>query len=285
LSILEQHWRKAAASINKVFRQPAGPQPRLEELEREILVLTTENQSLAGELERIRTESERHRSEELHNIEILERTQRRTETARIADAKRLAEFEQLFVDAEAGRKLQRDQIKALEASLAETTSRLEVRDNQLKFLQDSAREQLQALRIALAETASRLETGDNELKRLQSAAHKQILALETALAEAASRFETTDNKIQGLRARILEQAQQLEAACSSSTRQFEATNNQVKGLEKTLELEHRLQQNIFEDVQTQLREQHQRLNRATVTGVFIAVLVVAAVASLWVSNS
>ncbi len=249
MSSLEQHWRKAAASIHKAFRQPADPQPRLEELEREILVLTKEHQSLAGELERIRAESERRRSEELQKIETLEKTQWQTETARIADAKRLAEFEQLLAGLENDRKLQRAQIKALEVSLAETTSRLEIRDNQLKFLQDSAREQFQAL--------------------------------ETSLAETSSRFETTDHRIQDLRAKILEQAQRLGASLSSATRQFDATNNQVKALDKKLELDCRLQQNIFEDAQAQLREQDARLNRTIVTGVFILVLVVVAVAILF----
>jgi chromosome segregation ATPase len=281
VSTLEQHWRKAAASINKVFSQQAGPQRRLEELEREILAVIAENQGLASELERIRADSERRRSEELRKIETLEQTQRQTETARIADAKRLVEFEQLFAGLDTDRKLQRDQIKALEASLAETTSRLEIRDNQLKFLQDSARDQLQALKTALAEATSRLETGDNELKRLQDSAHKQILAIETSLAETSSRFESTDNKIQGLRAKILEQAQQLEASFASTTRQFDATNNQVKALEKKLELEHRLQQNIFEDAQAQLREQDARLKRAMMTWGFILALVVVAVASLF----
>ena len=84
-----------------------------------------------------------------------------------------------------------------------------------------------------------------------------------------------------MRAKILEQAQRLGASLSSTTRQFDATNNQVKALDKKLELDRRLQQNIFEDAQAQLREQDARLNRTIVTGVFILVLVVVAVAILF----
>ncbi|MDH3900008.1 MAG: hypothetical protein OEU51_03035, partial [Gammaproteobacteria bacterium] len=158
MGTLEQYWRKVAVGINKAFRQQATPQPRLEELEREILAFTTENQTLAGNLERIRADSERRRSEELRKIETLEETQRQTETARIAEARRLAELERLLVEVEAWRQRKHEQVSALEASLAETTDRLEARDNQLKFLQDSAREQHQALKTALAEASSRLET-------------------------------------------------------------------------------------------------------------------------------
>jgi chromosome segregation ATPase len=273
LGTLQQYWRKVAVSINKAFRKQAGPQPRLEELEREILAFTTENQTLAGKLERIRADSERRRSEELQKFDTLGQTQLQTETARIADARRLAELERLQVEVEAGRKREHAQVRALEASLSETTDRLEARDNQLKFLQDYARKQHQELKTALAEASSRLETRDNELKRLLDSAQEQIVALEASLSEISKRFETTDNAIGGLRAGLVQQLTRLAASLSSTTVQLEATNRQVKTLEKKIEIEHRLQQNMFEDTQAQLHKQGERLSRVIVTAVFTLVLV------------
>jgi chromosome segregation ATPase len=281
LGTLEQYWRKLAAGINKTFRhEPPPVEPRLEELEREILTFSRENQTLAGKVEEIRVDSERRGSDELGKIEILEENQRQTETARIADARRLDELKRLHDEVAAGQKREHEQFTALEASLAETTSRLEARDNQLKFLQDSAREEHQALKTALAEASSRLETRDNELERLLDSAQEQIAALEASLAETAKRFETTDGKLAELRASLHQQLTRLGASLSSGNVQLEATNRHIRTLEKKLEVEYRLQQNLLEDMQAQLRRQDERLSRAMATAVFAIVLAIVAGAVL-----
>ena len=80
MGTLEQYWRKAAASLNKVTDQHTVTQPRLEELEREILTLTSENLTLTGKLERIRADFERCRIEDLCKIETLEQIHAPVET-------------------------------------------------------------------------------------------------------------------------------------------------------------------------------------------------------------
>jgi len=277
---LNKYWHLAIASLNKSIRHPAGSRRDRKELERDILALTTENQTLAGRLEEIRVDSGRRGLETSRKIDALEHMHRQTEAAGIAAVNKLAELEQLLVGTEDGRKLARQQLTALEASLAETARRLDTRDNQLKFLQDSAREQLQAFKTALVETSSRLETRDNELTRLQEAAHAQIAALETSLAEAVNRFETTDSELRDLRAAKVEQGQQLETYLASTTAMLEASNNQVRALEKKLEIEHRLQQNRFEDTQAQLRKQTRRLGWVMLAALLSLVLAAAAGALL-----
>jgi chromosome segregation ATPase len=262
LNTFQDYLRKAAAGLEKVFRREGGLDPRLQQLERDLLALTIENQTLAGKLEKLAAESERHRTEALQRFEVLERARRDTETACGADAGRLRELERHLTETGEQRAQERAQIAALEAFIDDTKTRLETRDNQLKFLQDSAREQLQALKTSLAEAASRLETRDNELSHLQDTTREQIVVLENSLGGAARRFETLDGEMNELRSRLGEQTRQFEAVLSSTNVLFESMNNQIEALEKKLELEHQLQQNLFRDTQTQLRRQDSRMKRA-----------------------
>ncbi|MGB5541569.1 MAG: hypothetical protein WBO37_15910 [Gammaproteobacteria bacterium] len=273
---LRQYWRGAAASINKFLGLQPNPRQRQETLERELLALTSEYQALAGKLELMRAESERRALLTLQKVEGLEESRREAGTARMADAARLAELEQRLVATEQARETGHSQVMALEASLRETTHRLETRGNQLKFLQDSAREQLQVLKTALAEAASRLETRDDALEARQDAAHEQIDALGTSLARTVSRFESTDSAVEALRAAREEQARTLETYLASTTVQLEAASQQVMALEKKLDAEHRLQHKLFEDAQAQLHRQDKRLRHIMLVAVFALVLAAAA---------
>lgn len=280
MGTLEQYWRKAAAGINKAFGLQAPPPHRLEELERNILNLTAENKTLSGRLERIRADSERHRSNEIRKIEALEQAHRESETARIADTDRLAELMQLLAGVDTGCRQERDQVKTLEASLGETLNRLETRNNQLKFLQDSAREQLDAFKTALAEASSRLETSDNELMHMQESAHERTVALEASLSRASDQLAVTDSEIRELRDRVAEQAQQHEASLASTTAQLDASNNWIEALEGTIQVEHSLQQNMVRDVMARLQKQDQRLHRIIMIAVLTLMLVAGAGAIL-----
>jgi chromosome segregation ATPase len=275
LGTIEHYLRKAAAGLDKAFRREAGPGPRLPQLERELIALTMENQTLAGKLERSTADSGRHRSEALQRFETLEQALRETDTARVADAGKLFGLEQRLAAVQAERTLELDRIKALESLLADTKSRLETRDNQLKFLQDSAREQLQVLKTSLAEASSRLGTRDDELRRLQDTTHEQIAALERSLADASGRFDITEGELSGLRTRIDEHAQRLETVLASVNGLFEATNNQVQALEKKLDLEHKLQQNQFQDTQAQLHRQDRRLYRVVAATAVVLLMIIA----------
>jgi chromosome segregation ATPase len=281
LGTFEQYLRKAAAGIKFGSGRQAELQPRIQELERELLALARENQSLAGKLERFRADYERLRSTDLHTIETLAQAHRDYGTATTAHAGRLSELEQGLVEIQSEGALEHERIKALEDFLAGTKNRLEIRDNQLKFLQDSAREQLQLLKSSLAEASSRLETRDNELAHRQDAERDRIGVLETSLAEASRRFETTESEISAMRAQLLTQTQQLEASRASANTLFEATTNQVGTLEKKLELEHTLQQNLFRDAETQLRKQDTRLKRVTAAAFILVLAAVAGAVIFW----
>jgi len=281
LGTLEQYLRKAAASIKPGSGRQADPWPRFQKLERELLDLTRENQTLAGKLERFRADFEHLSSAELQKIETLEQAHRENATARASDARRLSELEQGLVGVQAERTREHERLEALEEFLAETKNRLETRDNQLKFLQDSAREQLHSLKTSLTEASSRLETRDHELAHRQDAAYEQIVGLETSLAETSRRFETTDSEISTLQAQLLKQTQQLVASRASANTLFEATTNQVRTLEKKLEVEHTLQQNLFRDAETQLRKQHERLSRVIAAAFILVLAAVAGAIIFW----
>jgi sensor domain CHASE-containing protein len=90
-----------------------------------------------------------------------------------------------------------------------------------------------------------------------------------------------DSALGELQSAKAEQAQQLEASLDSVTVQLEATGNQLEALEKRLDVEHRLQQNMFEDTQAQLRKQNERLRQIMVAAVFALLLAAAAGAILF----
>jgi len=280
LDTIEHYWRKAAAGVTRVFRQQTGAEPRLETLERELLALTREHHVLVAQLEKSRTEFEQRDSGALRKLDALEQAHRQSETARVADARRLAELEQLLVGIEAGYQVAHDRVKAMDASLTETSKRLEARANQIKFLQDSAGEQLHALKTMLAEASSRLETSDNELRKVQDSAQEQIAALEGTLAGASNRFESTDSEIRQLREDVAERARQLATVLDSVTTRLEAKDNRVEALEKQIETGHKLQQTGIQDMQEQLDRQGHHLDRVMVMAVVALVLVAATGAML-----
>jgi chromosome segregation ATPase len=261
LSTFGNYLRKARADLKKAFPRASSSDLRVQQFERDLLSLTVENQTLAAKLEQLTAELERERSESLHRSEFLEHAQRDTEAARATDAGSMRKLEQSLATAEAQRAQEHEQIVALKTLLDETRTRMETRDNQLKFLQDSAHERLERLKTSLAETASRLETRDNELRRLLETTRERIVAIENALEETGRRFETLEGGTGELRSRLGEQTRQLDAGLSSTNTLFESMNNQIQTLQKKLDIEHKLQQNLFQDTQMQLRRQHSRFNR------------------------
>lgn len=285
MASLAQYWHKTTASINKVFRQQTPDQPSLNDVERALLDLKIEHQTLAGKLDRIHTDCERSSADELGKIAVIERTYQETDAARIAGARKLVELQNQLGEIQALRKLDHDQIKAIEASLTETTSRLETRANQLRFIQDSANEQLRAFKTSLAEAASRLETRDNDLRQQQDSAHEQIVALEVAVNEIPGRFKTTSDEIKELRVAITEQIKQLEASSSSLSAILENTDDQVKVLENKLDTALQLHENKFQNTQARLCSQEKRLDRIVAMTLVTFALVVITVAILfWSSN-
>ncbi|MGD2112577.1 MAG: hypothetical protein PVI50_04260, partial [Gammaproteobacteria bacterium] len=114
--------------MHRALGHQSGAGARLESLERELLDLSAQHQSLAGNLERIRTDFERRWSVGFKQLTTLEQTCRQTEAARLAETSRLNELEQQLSGIETGHAQERAQITALEASLSETEHRLETRN-------------------------------------------------------------------------------------------------------------------------------------------------------------
>jgi chromosome segregation ATPase len=280
LDTIEHYWRKAAAGVGRIFRQQADVDPRLETLQRELLALTRDHQAVVAQLEKARGDFESRDAAGLRKIETLEQKYRQSETARLADSRRLAELEQLLVGIEAGYQLTHDRTKELEASLAETSKRLEARSNQLKFLQDTAGEQLHAVKTMLAEASSRLETGDNELNKTRELVQDKIATFDAALADTSSRFERADSEIRELRETIAEHARQLGTVPPSVDARLEAKEKQLVALEKQVEAEQRLRQVYFKDTQARVDGLEWRLNRSLLAGVVALALVAASGAIL-----
>jgi chromosome segregation ATPase len=282
LGSLAQYWHKTTASINKVFRQQTPNQPSLNDVEREILDLKIEHQTLAGKLDRIHTDCERSSTNELRRIAVIEQTYQETEAARIAGTKKLVELQNHLGEVQALRKLDHDQIKVIKASLTETTSRFEARANQLKFIQDSANEQLRAFKTSLAEASSRLETRDNDLRQQQDSAQEQIVALEAAVDEISGRFKTKGDEIREIRVTIAQQIERLEAFYSSLSAMLENTHDQTKVLENKLDTALQLQENRFQDTQSRLYNQDKRLDRTLVmTLSTLAIVVITGAILFW----
>jgi chromosome segregation ATPase len=158
-----------SGSSGKSHRQQTSSESRaipaasLDELQRDILSIGREYQSLSAQVERLRADFERARVEENHKTLTLEQIHQADAAAWRGDAERLAALQQRFTEAEAAREQTREQIRTIETSLEEASERLEKRNNQLRFLQNSTSEQIKALETSLAEASSRLETRDNQL--------------------------------------------------------------------------------------------------------------------------
>jgi chromosome segregation ATPase len=273
LGTLKQYWKKVNASLVSPFKPQAPTNLSLAELKREILSVARDNQTLAADLGRVRADSERSGSEEASKIRALEQACQRLESAGNAAGSRLTELEQRFAEIESEGTATRDRVAALQTSLDETADRLETRNNQIKFLQDSAREQLAALKTAIAETASRLETRDSRLEDLQDAAQDQIVALQTALSEISVRQNTMDGRLEHLQDSNAELVKQYENSLSHSISQLEATHEQLRALENKMELDHRLCKDMLQETQARLeRHRHWALWVALATVLVVVVV-------------
>lgn len=274
MGTLKQHWQKVVAGMKSSMNPREGPSPDPEEMRRDILSLGRENQTLIGRLERLHADFERTSSEEMYKIAALEQLNQEMDTARKADAERQLELEHQCARIESAHELMHEQIRAIETSLAETSGRLEKRDNQLRFLQNSTSDQLKVLETSLAEASSRLETRDNQLGDQQEAMRAQILAIEASLAEMAKRLQASDDRFRDLQVMMTEQAKQLDTRFSSTVSRLEATNNQLGALERKLELEHELTWSMVRETQMQLH-QYRRLWNRIMAALAIAFVVLA----------
>lgn len=259
MGAIGNYWRRAMAGINSAFGREAGLRSWLARLERQLLALSGEMQTLDGKQERNRAEAAHNRSELLRRIDGLDHACREYDRARSEAAARLNECEQRISGLETGRSQDGETISALKDSVVETTQRLETRNRQIKFLQDSAREQLQGFKSELAETRSRLETRDDETNRRMDEEHQLIVSLENSLTETRGRIEAVDEEIGTLHRDVAEQRLQIERFLDSATAQLEVANNRATLLEARLQADVELKEKQLEQMNLRLQQQHTRL--------------------------
>jgi len=272
LDILGQYWRRAVAGISKSLGRDEGLRPQLAQLEQQILALTSETQALDSKLEHNRAEEARQRAELLRRIDHLDQTCQENNISRATDATRLSECIQQIAGMETEISQGREAVVVLEASVQETMQRLETRNQQIKFLQDSAREQLQAFKTELAEARSRLETRDHETNRRLDEEHALIQSLETSLADAFGRVEVAEQEISSIQRIVMDQRLQIEGFLDSTTAQLEVANSHATLLEKRVQTDGELREKQIEQLKLQLQRMESRLARAIYAGGAILLL-------------
>ena len=274
LGIIEQFWHRATAGITRTFGRGPGLRSQLAQLEQQILALVSDMQTLDGKQERIRAEGARNRSELLRRIDGLDQACRETDISRTREDTRLSECEQRLAGLETGCSQDRETLAALKASVAETTRRLETRNQQIKFLQDSARDQLQAFKTELAATSSRLETRDNETDRQLDEEHQLLVSLESSLAETLGRIDATELEITSLHQDVARQRLQIESFLDDATTQLEVANNRATLLEKHMQADVDLKEKQLQQLKLQLKHQQTQLLWAIFAVAVVLVLLV-----------
>lgn len=274
-----KYWRRAMTGIKTTFDREPGLRSQLAQLEQQLLALASDTQTLDGKQERIRAEAARHSSELQRRIDGLDQTCRENNVFQAKDGTRLSECEQRLARLETGCSQDRETVAALEASVTETTHRLETRNQQIKFLQDSAREQLQAYKTELAEAGSRLETRDNETNQRLDEEHQLLVSLESSLAEILGRMDHTDWEINSLHKDVAEQRLQIESYLDSTTAQLEVAENRATLLEKQVQTGIELKENQIQQLKLQLQRQESRLVR-TIAAVAVVLLLLVTMAIL-----
>lgn len=184
---LRQYWE----SLLSRLKQPSTGRGRQttgsDVLEHEVSTLSSQNRALTEQVQRFRTDLERVCNEEnrqiadleqvLHNLESvrgedvrklaeLESSNSRLATAREADSAIILDLGKRLAEIETERVQARDQVKALEDALSETSSRLLKTDTQIRDLQVQSVEQLRQFDVSLSDTGNRLESMDNQVRIL-----------------------------------------------------------------------------------------------------------------------
>jgi len=184
MQTLRQNWERIVRRLTNLSKPYGHHAAAPKDIACEISAVSSENQALAEQVQRFRTDFKRSRDEEDRKIADLEQVRQSLAHARSEDHRKLAELESInsrlvtdretdstrildqerrLVEIEAERNLARDQVTVLETSLAETTSRLEKTDSQIRHLQASAAEQAQQFESSLSEVRTRLDSADNQI--------------------------------------------------------------------------------------------------------------------------
>jgi len=280
LDTFGQYWRRVMAGINRTFSRDPGLRSQLLQLEQQLLTLASDTQALGGKLERIRAEEAGHRSELLRRVDSLDQAGRENDISRAKEDTRLSECEQRIAGLETGCNQDRETVAALEAFMSETTHRLETRNQQIKFLQDSAREQLQAFKTELAEASSRLETRDNETNHRLDEEHQLLVSLESSVEVTLGRIDAADREIATLHQDVAAQRLQIESFLDSATARLEVANNRATLLEQRVQADFELKEKQLQQLKLQLQQQERRLLMAIFAGAAMLLLLLGTMAIL-----
>lgn len=206
---LRHYWGRLFSQLDKPSETDASHATGQENLEREISAIISENQALAEEVQRVRTDFERARDEENRKNTDLEQLRQAMELARNEDQLKLSELESFNSNVETARDADNRKILELEKRLAEIESeRVQTRD---KF---------NTLEYSLAETSTRLEKSGLQLKDLQLSSVEHAKQIEASLTDASNRLTSTDNHVRELETRLVSDHQAMELARSEDQRKL-----------------------------------------------------------------
>ena len=156
---LKQYWQSLFASNNKSVKTHAHTSPGPAELEHEIAAVSSENQTLAANLEEVRQEIAATRNTDKNKLAELERINHTLETARQEEFRKLGELENRLDVISSEHNQAHNQIKGLKVSLDEASTQLEKTDNQVKQMELEQR----LHEKMLLETQTQLRTQDQRL--------------------------------------------------------------------------------------------------------------------------
>jgi hypothetical protein len=265
---LRQIWQKICVWIAALFNLRSDTSPGPFELEREVMAVTHETQLLAAELQRIRVESDQVASEENRILAILDEARQEAKTTMVREAKRQADLESRVVELEAERHQSLGRIKSIETSLIDTLSRLDTIDNQARESRAMSREQEKAFEASLSLAITRQNTTDTRLEELQLTSLKQVTALESSLTGTSQQVTALESSLTG----TSQQVMAIESSLAGTSTRLEAMDGQVRTLEQKLDLEHQLYLHTVQEIQSQVRNQDQRLNWTMMAAVFAMLL-------------
>jgi hypothetical protein len=226
--------------IIKTFKLRSHPSPGSPEPEGRITAVVRGHQTLAAESQRFRAGTEQTGSQEIGKIVALEAAHQEAVSARLGQAKQLADLERRIVRLEAERHQSLGQIETIETSLADILSRLDTIDNQVRAFHARSREQEKEFEVSLSRAITRQNTTDTRLEELRHTSSQQHMAIESSLAVTSTRLEAMDG--------------------------------QVRTLEQKLDLEHQLYLHTVREIQSQVHSQDQRLNWTMMAAVFAMLL-------------
>ena len=237
---LKQAWLRICARFVKSFKLRSRSLPGSPEPGNGTTAVVRDYQTLAADLHRFRAESERTGSEEIRKIGALDVANQEAISARVGQAKQLADLERRIVVLEAERHESLGRVNSIETSLTDTLSRLDAIDNQVRVFDARSREQVKEFEASLSLAVTRLDTTDTRLEELRHTSSQQVMAIESSLADTSTRLEAIDG--------------------------------QVRTVEQKLDLEHQLYLHTVREIQSQVRSQDQRLNWTMMAAVFAMLL-------------